>query len=238
MDIFHVWFSLWRIDSFFALPFTLWTASTKQQLSTPLYYQYMLNSIHLYGKQYSKTPVFVYSAQSLADFHLYTTWWARMYKLSFGSITLTTQHASFSLDTSKQLPFRLLYQCVDGAWWQIGATENEMNANLVWNWIQGDLHIHDQCKNDIHSFQDSLQEHLYPSLSMLDDTEKDEFLHIKISSLVARSQGWYDNGLGWHSLKVFLLDRWRKRCSRQGSFSFNQLSTYLWFGWDRATCEL
>lgn len=75
-------------------------------------------------------------------------------RLSFGSITLTTQHASFSLDTSKQqLPFRLLYQCVDGAWWQISATENEKNANLVWNWIQGDLHIHDQCKTRFTHFR-------------------------------------------------------------------------------------
>ncbi|CDH56455.1 gtpase activating [Lichtheimia corymbifera JMRC:FSU:9682] len=76
------------------------------------------------------------------------------------------------LETSKQLPYRLLYQCADGAWWQIAATDNEKNASMVWTWIQ---------------------ENLYPSLRMLDDAEKDEFLHIKISSLVARRDGESDN---------------------------------------------
>lgn len=74
------------------------------------------------------------------------------YKLSFSIITLTARHASFSLDTSKQLPYRLLYQCADGAWWQIGATDNEKNANMVWTWIYGTF-VHSQSMyNDSHSF--------------------------------------------------------------------------------------
>lgn len=63
------------------------------------------------------------------------------YKLSFSIITLT----SCSLDTSKQLPYRLLYQCADGTWWQIAATDNEKSASMVWTWIQGTL-----CASTLH----------------------------------------------------------------------------------------